>query len=313
MHARRLVHAGFTLVEVALAMAILSLLAAAVVPVAIRQVELQFAQRTGREVSLIQEGAKWFYVDQRRWPTSIAELQAGRYLNPSWNGLTPWGQPYALAQTSTSFSVSASVPAGVEGQVQQLVVTPSTAPQGANVVVTSTVPVPGREASLAMLVHKEGDWMSGPLELRDTNIAFASGGAPLGRVGLSGGSFSIGDFGTQRLGIDRGSGQTSLTSVSAGPASFASVNAGPGSFSSVNAGPGSFSSVNAGSGSFSGLNAGSGNFGSAGISSLNAGSGNFGSASISSLSGGSAFFGGHISANDMGVNSIGHSVSRAYY
>ena len=288
MHARRRFHAGFTLVEVALAMAILSLLAAAVVPVAIRQVELQFAQRTGREVSLIQEGAKWFYVDQRRWPASIAELQNGRYLNPSWNGLTPWGQPYTLTQTSTSFSVSAAVPAGVEGQVQQLVVTPSTTLQGANVVVTSTVPIPGREASLAMLVHKQGDWMSGPLELRDTTIAFASGSTQLWRVGLSGSNFSISDFGTQRLGIDRGSGQMSLTSVSAGPASF----------SSVNAGPGSFSSINASSGNFSGLNAASGSLGSA---------------SISSLSGGSASFSGNISANDMAVNSIGHWVSQANY
>ncbi len=288
MRARRRLHAGFTLVEVALAMAILSLLAAGIVPVAIRQVELQFAQRTGREVSLIQEGAKWFYVDQRRWPASIAELQSGQYLNPSWNGLTPWGQPYTLSQTSTSFSVAAPVPAGVEGQVQQLVVTPSTALQGANVMVTSTVPVPGREASLAMLVHKQGDWMSGPLELRDTQIAFTSGGTPLWRVGLNGSSFSIGDFSTQRLGIDRGSGLTSLTSVAAGPAVF----------SSVGAGPGSFSSINASSGNFSGLNAGSGTFASA---------------RIASLSGDTASFSGNISANDMAVNSIGHWVSQANY
>lgn len=183
--------------EVALAMAILSLLAAAVVPVAIRQVELQFAQRTGREVSLIQEGAKWFYVDQRRWPTSIAELQSGRYLNPSWNGLTPWGQPYALSQTSTSLSVSAPVPAGVEGQVQQLVVMPSTAPQGANVVVTSTVPVPGREASLAMLVHKQGDTMTGPLQ-----FANAAGATVVSIDPASGQIAAAGDVRGQRLCID---------------------------------------------------------------------------------------------------------------
>jgi prepilin-type N-terminal cleavage/methylation domain-containing protein len=288
MRRSRLLQAGFTLVEVALAMAILSLLAAAVVPVAIRQVELQFAQRTAREVSLIQESAKWFYVDQRRWPTSIAELQAGRYLNPSWNGRTPWGQPYTLSETSTSFSVSAPVPAGVEGQVQQLVVTPSTAPEGANVVVTSAVPVPGREASLAMLVHKEGDWMSGPLELRDTHIAFASGGAPLWRAGLSGSGFSISDFSSQRLGIDRGSGQTSLTSVSAGPAVLSSVNAGAGNFSSVEASAGSFSAFKASSGRID-------------------------SANIPSLIGNSASFGGDIAANDLRVSSIGHSISTAYY
>lgn len=307
MHGR-LRHAGFTLVEVALVMAILSLLAAAVVPVAVRQVELQFAQRTGREVSLIQEAAKWFYVDQRQWPASIAELQAGGYLNPSWNGLTPWGEPYALTRTSASFSVSAPVPAGVEGQVQQLVVTPSTATQGANVVVTSTVPIPGREASLAMLVHKEGDWMSGPLELRDTHIAFASGGAPLWRAGLSGSTFSVSDFSTQRLGIDRGSGQTSLTSVSAGPAAFSSVNAGSGSFSSVTASSAGFSSVAAGSGSFSGVAATSGNF-----TGLAASSAGITSAWISSLGGASASFAGNIWGNDMAVNSIGHWVSQACY
>jgi prepilin-type N-terminal cleavage/methylation domain-containing protein len=186
--------AGFTLVEVALAMAILSILAAAVIPVAIRQVELQFAQRTGREISLVQEGAKWFYVDQRRWPTSIAELQTGRYVNRSWNGRTPWGQSYTLTSTSTSFSVSAPVPLGVEGQVQQLVVTPSTARQGANVVVTSTVPVPGREASLAMLVHKEGDTMTGPLRFADV------GGATVVSIDpVSGGIAATADVAGRRL------------------------------------------------------------------------------------------------------------------
>lgn len=194
MRSRGLRHAGFTLVEVALAMAILSLLAAAVVPVAIRQVELQLAQRVGREMSLIEESAKWFYVDQRRWPTSIAELQSGTYLNPSWNGLTPWGQPYTLTATSGSLSVSAPVPAGVEGQVQQLVVTPSTAPQGANVVVTSSVPIPGREASLAMLVHKEGDTMTGPLQ-----FATVGGTAVVSIDPGSGGIAAAGDVVGHRL------------------------------------------------------------------------------------------------------------------
>lgn len=191
---QRIRETGFTLVEVALAIAVLSLLAAAIVPVAIRQVEVRFAQRTGREVSLIQDGAKWFYVDQKRWPTSLAELRQGRYLNPAWTGQTPWGQPYALASTPTSFSVSAPVPTGIEGTVEQLVVSPSKTPQGQSVLITSTIPLPGREASLAMLVHKQGDTMTGPLQ-----FANAAGATVVSIDPTSGRIAATGDVQGQRL------------------------------------------------------------------------------------------------------------------
>jgi prepilin-type N-terminal cleavage/methylation domain-containing protein len=223
----RRTRAGFTLVEVALAMAILSLLAAAVVPVAIRQVESQLAQRTGREVSLIQDGAKWFYVDQKRWPTSLAELRTAQYLNPAWDTLNPFGAAYTIGFTATTFSVSAIVPAGLEGTVEQLVVTPSTAPAGPNVVVTSTIPVPGRETSLAGYVHKQGDTMTGPLRLDNTYVEWQRGGTTQWRAGLDGANgWSITDgAGANRLGIDRATGQTSMTSVAAAAGTFTSLSA----------------------------------------------------------------------------------------
>jgi prepilin-type N-terminal cleavage/methylation domain-containing protein len=175
---------AFTLVELALALAILAVLAAGIAPVAIRQVEIRYAQRTGREVTAIQEAAKWFYVDQRAWPASIDQLKASGYLNATWGTATPWGTPYALAAAPATLSVSATVPAGLEGVLTQYLIAPTTAPAGNDqVTVTSTIPIPGKEASLAMLVHKQGDTMTGPLVLRNAGLSVynAAGGERPGR------------------------------------------------------------------------------------------------------------------------------------
>lgn len=293
---------GFTLVEVALCMAILSLLASAVVPVAIRQVELELAQRTGREVSLIQEGAKWFYVDQKRWPNSITEMQSGGYLNASWNRLSPFGVEYAISQTPSAFAVSVPVPAGVEGAVQQLVITPSATPEGTNVRVTSTTPVPGRESSLNMFVHKEGDTMTGPLRLDNTAIIWQRGNTPHWTTQLDGSNnlqTRDGD-GATRLQVMRSGGNVNIpTSVNTGSASISGLL----SAGAVSANSGTFSSLNAGSGTVSSLSASQ-----ASISSLSAGS-----ASFSSLSGGSANFSGNVSANDYFIRAVNHFASEANF
>lgn len=152
---RRNARAGFTLMEMALVMAVGAILLAAVAPVAARQVEMQLAQRVGREVALVEDAAKWFYVDQKRWPTGIAELGAGGYLNAAWNGQTPWGDVYGTSSSPAGFSVTVGVPLGLEGVLTSVIATPSVSIVGDRAVVASLVPVPGREAANAMLVKRK--------------------------------------------------------------------------------------------------------------------------------------------------------------
>ena len=223
---------GFTLIEVALVMAVIAVLTAAVAPVAIRTVETRFAERTAREVSQIQDAAKWYFVDTKAWPASVDVLKAGGYLNPNWSGVTPFGQAYSVSSTPTAFTVSVPVPAGLEGVLTQVVTVPSTIAAGANVVVTSTVPAPGREASLTQFIQRTGDRMSGPLILDDTTVGFASGGTTRFAAGLAGGNFAVLDGGgTQRLGIDTGTGRTTVTAITGGAADFGPLTASTGDFS----------------------------------------------------------------------------------
>lgn len=216
---------GFTLVELAIVLAILAVLASAVAPVGIRQVEVRYAQRTGREITAIQEAAKWYYVDTRGWPGAIDQLRAGGYLSASWPAATPWGDPYTLSAAGTTLSVSAEVPAGLEGVVTQFLISPTTAPGAPGKVrVTSTIPIPGKEASLAMLVHKEGDTMTGPLVIDNAGLSVRQAG------------------GASVFSVDPGSGQTNASALSAG-----SVTGSSGAFGSAQVG-----AISGGTATFSG-------------------------------------------------------------
>ena len=292
---------GFTLIELALAMALLALLSSAIVPVAIRRTELDLAHRTGREVTSIQEGARWFYVDQKRWPNSLAELQGSSYLNPAWNGLSPFGEAYTVTQTATFFSVSVRVPAGVEGAIQQLVTTPFTLPEGARVSVTSTIPVPGREASLAMLLPKTGATMTGALRFETTALIWQRDGTPhwAAQLDASNNLRTSDGGGATRVEIRRSDGIATMTSLSVGSGSVSGLVAAD----AVSAGSGTFSAVNAGSGNLSSLSASQGSFNSVTANAV----------SVSSLTGTSGDFSGNVSANDYLIQAINHFLSEAQF
>lgn len=140
---------GFTLFEVAVALTALALLTTAAIPFFIRQAEIAAAQKTAKEVSTIQEAAKWYYVNNKSWPASIGALQSAGFLNPSWSALNPWGNGYSISSNSTSFYVSTFIPSNVTGVLTRALPGPTVS----GGTVTSVIPVPGQEASVTSVTN----------------------------------------------------------------------------------------------------------------------------------------------------------------
>ena len=101
---------GFSLLELSIVMGVTALLATAVMPIAVRSIEIKAGEKAVTEVALIQAAAVKFYNDQKVWPVDLAQLQSQGYLSPLWSLLNPWANPYEVSSTSNTFSVSTQVP-----------------------------------------------------------------------------------------------------------------------------------------------------------------------------------------------------------
>lgn len=162
--------AGFSLLELALGMAVLALVAAAVTPVAIRYVRQDAAQKTAREIRWMLEAGRAFYVANNRWPNGILELQTAGHLPPG-NLQSPFTTTYDAGTMGAQFQVTVSVPADVAPTVVRLLpFATSTMVSGATLV-SAVTSLPGTAADASMLLHRQGTLvnsaMLGPLELTD--------------------------------------------------------------------------------------------------------------------------------------------------
>ena len=101
---------GFSLVELSIVMGVIAVLATAILPIAVRSIEMKAGEKTVTEVVLIQDAARKFYSQQKAWPSDLAQLQAMGYLSTRWSLLNPWGNPYQISSTPKIFSVSTVVP-----------------------------------------------------------------------------------------------------------------------------------------------------------------------------------------------------------
>ncbi len=130
---------GFSLLEVSLAIVVIAVLISAMTPVAIKQIEFKAGEKTAHEISIIQEAARKYYVDNNAWPNTIFDLQTGGYLNASWVTTNPWGFPYNVTNNTNTFSVINQVPTQMVGFMTLSL------PSTSNLlgVVTSTIPIPG--------------------------------------------------------------------------------------------------------------------------------------------------------------------------
>lgn len=144
---------GFTLIELSVALAGLAIITTAAIPYFIRQAEVAAAQRTTKEVSSIQEAAKWYRVQNSAWPTSVAALQTAGYLNPSWSAQNPWGNAYSISSNSTSLTVITTLPDSMGGVLSRALPGVSSTTVGTNRTINSVIPVPGQEASLTTVTN----------------------------------------------------------------------------------------------------------------------------------------------------------------
>ncbi|MBU0478297.1 prepilin-type N-terminal cleavage/methylation domain-containing protein [bacterium] len=141
---------AFTLVEIAIVMAVLGVLAMVATPRAITLMNTKAAQKTAVETKHIQDAAKWYYVANSTWPADITALQTAGYLDSSWTANNSFGNAYSVSSTADAFTVQSNIPAAYINAAAQVL------PQAVVVVetISSTVPLPGSESSHDNLLHR---------------------------------------------------------------------------------------------------------------------------------------------------------------
>lgn len=151
---------GFTLLELAIVLAVGMVITTVAIPYLIRKVEIDGALKTAKEMQSIQEASKWFFIDNRRWPTGIQQLKAQGFLPASISGNNIWGNGYAVGSNRRSLTVRTVIPDTVAGALVRSLPNVVTQPVGNLTRVLSTIPIPGQEASLAGVLANStvGSW-----------------------------------------------------------------------------------------------------------------------------------------------------------
>jgi prepilin-type N-terminal cleavage/methylation domain-containing protein len=172
--------AGFTLIELAIALAVAGILAAALVPDFIEMARNDLAETAAADIVQLEDASRWFYRNsnladptQRRWPGQAAvgvcnidpvlaqqELIAAGYATAQ-AFTTPWAGNYRLAAASIAadncgLRVDAEMPANAAGAVTQFVpvlnaIACPPALGAGNASACSVIPAPGKEAFLNTL------------------------------------------------------------------------------------------------------------------------------------------------------------------
>lgn len=141
---------GFTLLELAVVLAVVLTITTAAIPFFIRGAETTAAQKTAKEISDIQTAARWYYLTNRAWPGSIQALQSAGFLDPSSPPTNPWGHGYSISSNSRSLTLATTVPGSIGGLLVRALPGPSSSVAGTNQTVSSVIPLPGQEASLSV-------------------------------------------------------------------------------------------------------------------------------------------------------------------
>jgi len=104
---------GFSLIELAMALAVIAVILAVVLysAKAIRQVAL--AERTVDELNGIAVASTRYYGQNGSWPGTLSDLRAGGYLGPGSSDLNPFGNAYVIAGGNERVSVSCVLPKGL--------------------------------------------------------------------------------------------------------------------------------------------------------------------------------------------------------
>jgi prepilin-type N-terminal cleavage/methylation domain-containing protein len=101
---------GFSLIELAIALTIMAILASSIVPIAIRSLQIKAAEKTALEMAMVQQASQNYYNDHNVWPNDIPTLQSNGYLSSTWTVINPWQNPYHLSSVNLALAVDTDVP-----------------------------------------------------------------------------------------------------------------------------------------------------------------------------------------------------------
>ena len=104
---------GFSLIELALVLAITAILTALALysAKAVRQAAL--AERTVSELSSIAVASTGYYNQNGTWPAALSDLRQGGYLVTTSSDLNPFGSAYIITGRGEMASVSTLLPKGL--------------------------------------------------------------------------------------------------------------------------------------------------------------------------------------------------------
>ncbi len=167
---------GFSLIELGIVLIVISILSTAFVPIVINQAHTKAGEKTALEMSIIQEAARSFYVDNDTWPPGTEILKTQGYLNPQWITNNPWNNAYSLSSNPSTFTVSTRVPLKWVNLVASSL--PSTVIDGENI--SSTISIPGAAFSglnSGLIVLSENECPAGYTRVSSLDGKFLVGGA----------------------------------------------------------------------------------------------------------------------------------------
>ncbi len=142
-------NSGFTLLELAIVLAVGAILAGAVSASFVRGVRVEAARKTALEIAQLQDAARSYYAAKKAWPVDIKALADDGYVGAGWAGKSVFGQDYRFAVSGKGLEVRVQLPGEVQGVLQNLL--PMSTVEGKDVVslvtafdaLLSTIPTGG--------------------------------------------------------------------------------------------------------------------------------------------------------------------------
>jgi len=140
---------AFTLIEMAVTMAIAAILISAITPLAVKSAKIKAAEKTALEMSIIQDASRLYYINTDTWLGLLSDLQSLGYLNSGWDFINPFNNSYNVSNNVSSFTVNTTIDSDVADVVASslpsaviTVGSPTTISD-----VASTIPPPGASAA----------------------------------------------------------------------------------------------------------------------------------------------------------------------
>lgn len=163
---------GFTLVEMSIALAIMTILTVATVPYLQTKMDTLRAEKTADEMKAWLEAGMAYYSANGAWPADTSVLVAANYM-PASAVTNPWGNAYSVQVVGANFEVQTDFNKYGDLGASRLPLSSKTGNT-----VTAQVVVPGTETAHSRLLNRYGDnnqnVMQAPLDMNGNTVTNAS-------------------------------------------------------------------------------------------------------------------------------------------